>query len=145
MKKFLLMLTALVAMSGQAFARDKVTRDVNVLPQPAKTMLTRYFTQTGVNHIKIDKSVLGNDYEVVLNDGTELDFDKNGNLKEIDTGRAGVPDGLVMKSIRDYVASNYPGQKIVNMDIERSGYDIELANGTDLVFDRAGNFKRIDY
>ncbi len=145
MKKFLLMLTALVAVSGAAFARDKVTRDVNVLPQPAQNMLTKHYAKTGVNHIKIDKNVLGSEYEVILNDGTELDFDGKGNLKEIDAGRAGVPDALVMKPIRDYVTNNYPGQKIVNMDVERSGYDIELANGTDLVFDRSGNFKRIDY
>lgn len=135
---------AVAAISLTGFARDKVSHDVAVLPQAAQNMVKKHFAKTGVNHIKIDKGIVGAGYEVILNDGTELDFDSNGNLTEIDT-RTGVPSELLMKSIREYVSDNYPGQKVINLDIVRSGYDVELANGTELVFDRAGTFKRIDY
>lgn len=140
------MLFALVALFvGPASARDRVTRDSDVLPAEAKTMLKKYFPKIAVNHIKIDEHTFGgNDYDVVLNNGTEIDFDSKGMLKEIDCGIEAVPAGLILKPIRDYVAKNFNGQKIVSMDIKSRKYEIELLNGTDLEFDRAGNFLRID-
>ena len=128
-----------------SYARDEVTRDANVLPEQAKNILKTHFPKIHINHIKVDKHTFGgDDYDVVLNDGTELDFDNKGNLKEIDCGASAVPATLILKPIRDYVANNFSGQKIVTLDINSNYYDIELSNGVDLVFDRAGNFKKID-
>lgn len=135
---------AVALVSGAAAARDRVTTDVKELPEAARTLLSQYYPNVVVNHIKIDKGVFSDDYEVVLDNGVEIDFDDNGNLTEIDAGRMGVPDGLVMKSIRDYVADNYPGRKIENMNVDRWGYDVEISGDVDLVFDRSGKFKRID-
>ena len=145
MKK-LLMIVALVIMAiAPSYARDEVTRDANVLPEQAKNILKTHFPKIHINHIKVDKHTFGgDDYDVVLNDGTELDFDNKGNLKEIDCGASAVPATLILKPIRDYVANNFSGQKIVTLDINSNYYDIELSNGVDPVFDRAGNFKKID-
>lgn len=130
---------------GIASARDRVTRNTSELPQAAQTTITRHFSKTGVNHIKIDSKVFGGDeYEVILNDGTEIDFNSDGTIKEIDCGRSAIPEALVLKPIRDYVNSNFKGAKIVGMDVERGGYEITLSTGVDLKFDRAGNFKKID-
>ncbi|MDE6534336.1 MAG: PepSY-like domain-containing protein [Muribaculaceae bacterium] len=145
MKKLFAIMALVMLLVSPVCARDRVTRDVKELPAEAQTLLKKYYPKTGVNHIKIDSNLLGrSDYEVVLNTGTELDFDHDGNLKEIDCGAAAVPDGLVLKSIRDYVSKNFGGRKIVSLDINRNSYDVELSDGIDLEFDRSGSFKKID-
>jgi len=127
-------------------ARDEYSTDVNVLPAAAKTVISKHFPNLRVNHIKIDKhSFGGNEYDVVLSDGTEIDFDSKGNLEEVDCGSSGkVPDALMLKSVRDYVAKSYPGQNIIKYEVKRNGYEVELDNGLELVFSRQGEFRHID-
>lgn len=145
MKKLFAQIALMVMFIGPACARDSITRDSNVLPAEAKSILKTYYPKTQVNHIKIDsKTFGGNEYDVILADGTELDFDNDGKLKEIDCGMNAVPDGLVLKPIREYIAKNFNGQKISSLEIKSRKYDVELMNGVDLEFDRAGNFIRID-
>ena len=145
MKKLFAILAVVLLAVAPLSARDRITRDAKELPAAARSIVNKYYPKTGINQIKIDSNLFGgDDYEVVLNNGTEIDFDSKGNLKEIDCGAASVPDGLLLKPIRDYVAKNFPGQKIVNLEVNRNSYDVELSDGMDLEFDRSGNFKRID-
>lgn len=145
MKKLLAILAILCMAIVPMSARDRITRDIKELPASAQNLIKKYYPKVGINHIKIDSNIFGSkDYDVVLNDGTELDFDKDGSLEEIDCGMREVPSGLVIKPIRDYVSKNFSGREIVSMSIESRSYDIGLSDGTDLEFDRAGNFKRID-
>lgn len=137
----LLVMLAIIPMA----ARDRVTTNVNELPATAQATLNKYFAKQKVNHIKIDKKTFGGaEYDVVLNNGTEIDFDSKGNWKEIDCGTNKVPDGLILKPISDYIKTNFKGRTIVSIEVSRNKYDIELNDGTDLEFDRAGNFLRID-
>lgn len=145
MKKLLSLILLVACVALPMAARDKVTRDVNVLPAAARTLINTHFGKTGVNHIKIDKKTFGGvEYDVILNNGTEIDFDSKGQWKEIDCGADAVPSALILKSISDYVAKNYKGQKIVKIEVDRSKYEVELLNGTDLEFDRSGKFLRVD-
>ena len=95
--------------------------------------------------MKVDKSILGSkEYEVILNNGTEIEFDNEGDWKEVDCGRQAVPAMFVLKSIQNYVRNNYKGQAIIKVDKDKNRYEVELVNGTDLEFDRAGNFLHVD-
>lgn len=79
-------------------------------------------------------------YHVLLDDGTMIDFNRKGEWEGIDMPRGqNVPLGLVPKPIREKVATRYPGQKIENLDREEGEYELELSNGIDLVFDAKGN------
>lgn len=145
MKKLMtIFATMLLAVMPMA-ARDRVTTDVNVLPAQARELVQKYYGKVDVNHIKVYSNMFGkSDFDVILNNGTELEFDNDGALKEINCGRNAVPNELVLRSIRDYVSKNFNGKKIVSMEVKSHKYDIELSNGLDLEFDRAGNFLRID-
>lgn len=146
MKKILTLMVALLFVAGAASARDRVSRNVADLPAQAQATLQQHFRGVAVNHIKIDKGSFGKvDYEVVLNNGTEIDFNKDGSLKEVNCGTRSVPAALIPASIRDYVSGNYSGQNIVTFEINRNNYEVQLANGTELKFDRAGNFLKVDY
>ena len=49
-----------------------------------------------------------------------------------------------MKPIRNYVAKNFPDVKIVKIEKDFVGFDIELSDGVEVKFDRLGNFKSVD-
>ena len=146
MKNIFTLIMAAALVSGVASARDKITTDVNELPESARTLLSQYYHGAGVSRIKIDSKISGqSDYEVVLDDGTEIEFAHDGSLKEIESGRDGVvPENLILKSIRDYVSTNYVGRKIVSMDVERNGYDIELSDGVELKFNKSGKVLSVE-
>lgn len=128
-----------------ASARDKVYRDASVLPANAQKILKQAFPKTPVSHIKVDSDLLGrSDYDVVLTDGSEIEFNKEGEWEEVDCGMKAVPSMFVLKSISSYVASNYKGARIVQIKKDRNKYEVELSTGIDLDFDRAGKFLRVD-
>ncbi len=146
MKKFLLLVAVAVAGCFAAQAKDEYVRDVNYLPQTAKSFIEQHFKTADVSFIKLDKT-LGKvtEYEVVFQDGTEIDFDGKGNWDNIEMPvKKSVPKAIVPAEIAKYVGKNYPNQRIVSIDKDRSGYEIELQNGVDLKFNKAGQFKRID-
>ncbi len=144
-KKIMLVVVAIIGISSAAVAIDKYTRDVKVLPKTAQTTLENNF-KAKVNTIKIDKELgIISDYDVVLTDGTEITFDRSGNWKDIETTVHGaVPAALVPDAITKYVNTAQPGQRIIGIDKERSGYDVELSNGVEMKFDIQGKFLRFD-
>lgn len=132
-------------MGVTADARNNISRDESVLPQAAKSILNDNF-KAKISLIKIDKSFGSvKEFEVILNDGTEISFDKNGNWNEIEMpGNKSVPGSFVLKNISDYIKKVHSGQKIVGIEKERGGFNIELSNGIDMKFDKSGNFLRYD-
>ena len=143
MKKFIAFLLIMISAVGAASAADKIVYNDSPLPANAKTVLSKHF-KSKVNFVKVDRNMLGgiDNYEVVLKNGTEVEFDSNGNLKAVDAGSNGVPSSLLLPAITTYVKKNCKNQKIVELDIEKKYYKIELQDGRDLVFDRDGKFLR---
>lgn len=145
MKKIIL--TLMVAVMGilGLEARDVVTRDANVLPAAARQTLTKNFPKQKINHIKVDTDMFGKkDFDVILDNGVEVDFNKAGEWKEVDTGYRGVPAGFILPAIRQYLKANHKGVMVVKIDKDARGYELKLDNGLDLEFDRSGRFLRVD-
>lgn len=145
MRKLLLTLTAILGIAGIAQASDRYAHDASVLPTAARTTIADNF-KAGVSVVKIDKDFGRiSEYETVLTDGTEISFDSKGNWENIEVrNSASVPDAFVPQAIRNYVKRTHRGQRIVGIEKERKGYDVELSNGIDMKFDRDGNFLRYD-
>lgn len=61
------------------------------------------------------------------------------NDKEIDCERNAVPDAVVPQQIKDYAAKNYADKKIVKIECNSYGYEIELDNGVEIKFDKDFN------
>lgn len=143
--KHILLIVALIAGIFSASARGNFSRDVAVLPPAAQTILKSNF-KSDVNHIKIDKE-LGriSEYDVVLNDGTEITFDKSGNWKDIEVRKgSSVPDAFIPASMKSYIKQNQKNSAIVGIEKKRGGYEVELTNGVEMKFDSKGNFVRYD-
>lgn len=122
-------------LSTVAYADDDMI-PVSMLPQTVKTFVTDHFP--GINIAYAEKE--HGKYEVHLNDGTELEFDRGGTWETIDCQIRAVPSQIVPAGISDYVKANFNGQLITKIDKERYGYQIELSNDLELKFNKAGNF-----
>lgn len=115
---------------------------VNALPAKAQSLLNQHFNGQKVMLATIESGVISKSYDVVLKNGTKLEFDKKGNLTEIDCKQATVPANLIPQAIKDYLKDNYAGQSVKKIEIKRNEYEIELSNGLDLTFNK--HFQLID-
>lgn len=146
MKKTLLAVLLMVFGSILALqARDNYSHDVTTLPQAAREIIKKQF-KAGVSVIKIDKDFgRVSEYEVILTDGTEVTFDSKGNWESVETSvNKSVPSYFVLKEIQTYVSKNHAGQKITGIEKKRNGFEVELSNGIDMKFDKAGTFTGYD-
>ena len=115
---------------------------VNALPAKAQTLLSQHFNGQKVMLATIETGVVSRSYDVVLQNGTKLEFDKKGNLTEIDCKQATVPAKLIPQAIRNYLKENYPAQAVKKIEMNKNEYEVELANGLDLTFNK--HFQLID-
>lgn len=146
MKKLLFMILALLLTSTTAFAFiDSYVISRDNLPEEAQAMLDKYFPKAKVSLIKIDRHLLKKaDYDVRLTNGATIEFSNKGKWKSVDCGKRNVPDELVPKTIRNYVAKNYPDVTIVKIEKKSSGYEIGLSDQLKMKFNLLGQFKSVE-
>jgi len=148
MKKFLLGLSFLLAIAITAISCSK-DNDGNeiVLPGKANTFITAKFKTAKVVKVsKVNDNLTKKEFEVILDNGIKIEFDKDGNWVEIEAvaDDQAIPSEFVPEKILAYLAVNYPGLGVNSIEIEDDGYEIELTDGTDLDFDLQGNFVKVD-
>ena len=115
---------------------------VNALPAKVQTLLSQHFNGQKVMLATIESGVISRSYDVVLQNGTKLEFDKKGNLTEIDCKQDIVPAQLIPQAIRNYLKDNYAGQSVKKIEMNKNEYEVELVNGLDLTFNK--HFQLID-
>lgn len=139
----ILILTTILTITGIISCKDSIIT-ADRLPDTARSFINEYFAENTISYIKKDRGLANISYEVVLQDRTEIEFDKSGNWDSIDCKRNAVPAGLVPDAISEYVQVNFPGQLIVKIDREAFGYEIELSSDLELKFDKNGKMLEID-
>lgn len=142
MKIFTRILAAIFLAAALISCSDKLV-PADQLPAAAHSFIQQYFPGIPISYVKKDAG-LKTSFEVVLTDGTEIDFDGKGEWDSVDCRRSAVPEALVPAAIGGYVQTNFTGQMIVKIDKELYGYEIELGSGLDLKFDNSGKLIRID-
>lgn len=151
MKKLFLILAMLFSTLGTY--SQEVVIPFNDLPNRTKSFLLKYYNDTkysnplyfveydGYYNNKVDGFV------VKFENGTVIDFEKNGSLESIYTGVADTitPEILpnkVRKSFKKINPRNYP---IVELSIDRDGfitkYEIEISSGVEIIINTKGNIK----
>lgn len=140
---FLITLMCLLMSSASCFA-DDIPIPVSQLPGYVTTFVKKYFPNQTIQAAEKDAEFGGTEYEVYLNDGTKVKFDKRSNWKEVDCRAGAVPAAIVPKAIAAYVKANYPGQEITQIEFDDKKYEVELTNRLELKFDKKGRFLKID-
>lgn len=115
---------------------------VTELPVKAQTVLSQHFNNQKVTFASIESGIIDKNYDVVLQNGTKLEFDKKGNVTEIDCKQGAVPEKLIPQAIRTYLQENYSGQTVRKIEFNKNEYELELSNGIDITFNK--HFQVID-
>lgn len=140
MKKFILTVLLAVLVIGSTYACDrKRTIDPENLPQAANILIQKHWPSCAIDLAFID----GNEYEVLLTDGTIIEFNSKGDWKEMKC-TDGLPVTLVPVNITRYVVNRFPKQLIIDCEKMRGGYEVTLTNGLEIQFDLRGNVTHVD-
>lgn len=145
MKKLLVLMMFAIGTVFGASAKDNYSHDPSILPQAAITTISDNF-KAEISVIKIDKDFgRVSDYEVILTDGTEIKFDRNGNWEDVEcSNNKSVPASFIPKGISEFVSNNQPNTHIVGIEKDHGGYEIALSNGIEAKFNKNGAFQRYD-
>ena len=115
---------------------------VTDLPLKAQTVLSQHFNNQKVTFASIESGIIDKNYDVVLQNGTKLEFDKKGNVTEIDCKQGAVPEKLIPQAINTYLQENHFGQTVRKIEFNKNEYELELSNGIDITFNK--HFQVID-
>ena len=145
MKRLSILAVMLLSLTAVFACSDKITTDTAVLPEQSRQFLSTHFAGIPVAHIKIDKDFLFVDnYDVILTDGTNVEFNRKGEWEEVQRHGAAIPRTIVPAFIRKYVRQNYPAATIVAISRDRRDYEVDLDNKLELKFDLKGKLIEID-
>lgn len=132
-----------LCVAGYAHA-DHHEKEVSMqnLPQGVQQFINSHFT--GVTVSKACMKDKG-EHKVMLTNGYEVEFDRNGNWSEVENElHAALPAsviGLLPQMAVNYINNNYPNWAVYSIDRERGGYEVKL-HGDEMVelhFDANGN------
>lgn len=141
-KKNIMALMCLLAFSATAMADNDKPISVTQLPATAQQIIKTHFGDMKVALAKLENELFDKSYDVIFTTGEKIEFDRNGNWKEIDCKLSEVPADLIPTPIANYVNTNYSGNRILKIEKDRGQYEIKLSNGIEIEFNR--NFVVID-
>lgn len=143
-QKTVLALVCLLACNLTACSQADEIITVDRLPKVAQEFITTHFADSEVSYCKKDYEGASYTYEVKFTNGYDLEFAKNGEWLDVDCNHQAVPEAIVPAAILSYVQAHFANCFIVEIQREARTYEVELNNDVQLVFDKNGNFKRID-
>ena len=143
MKKILFALVAIftLGVSNVSADNDKLVSK-SELPAKTQQFLDQYFANVKITYAKLERDLFDRSYEVVLADGTKLEFTSQGEWKDVDCRYEEVPAAIVPQPIREFVTSTHPGEKILKIEKDRGYYEVKLSNRYELTFNK--DYKIVD-
>ena len=123
--------------------------DVSALPKASQNFLKKNFSSEEVLKVEKNDSWYNWDkdemFEVRLANGIKLDFNKTGDITEIDSKKgSSIPPEALPKAIRNYLNENNLMNNLVSWEKEAKGHEVQLADGRELEFDSKGRFLKED-
>jgi hypothetical protein len=144
MKKILLSMLAVATLAVTPTMAEDVAITAQRLPEAAQKFLKTHFAQNKVVTATHDRDFADNDYTVVLDNGTKIEFDASGKWESVKNRNGKMPASVVPAKIQSYVSEKFPSLGIEKIERKRSGFEVELTNDLDLRFGPDGRFIGID-
>lgn len=135
----ILMVIPIVSMADGKLSKDP-------LPENISSFLATHFPNVKVAFYKIEKNILRiESYDVILTDGTDLEFDGNGVWREIDGEKKALPLSVIPPQVLKYVNEHFPDQYVVCLEKKkRDRLEVQLNTGWELLFDKDFQIVNID-
>lgn len=143
MKRFISFLFVLLLCVGAACASPDRPISKEQLPATAQQFLQEYFADVEVTLAHEDGDIVRREYDVMLDDGTHIEFAADGRWLEIES-REALPRGIVPPSIVTYTAKHYPSLTIHRIERSRREWEVSLSNGVEIRFNRRFSVISID-
>ena len=113
-----MMLVCMFAVHTMVMADNDKPIEVSQLPAKAQTFIKTYFKDHKVAMAKLESGI-----------------DKSGEWKEVRCRQSEVPVQIVPEAIRNYVKTNYPDARILQIEYDDNEYEIKLSNRWEITFD----------
>ena len=130
MKKVLILL----AIFSSVLIADDWKVDPNELPQSTIDFINKFFPNNRIILAERDRKK----YEIVLENGVELEFFINGELKEVEGNYVAVPPEILPKTVANTVAITFPNTIITKIKKKWNLYEVKLNNSMALYIDING-------
>ena len=143
MKKLFLLLVSVFTMQVAMADNDKPVT-FEQLPQAAQQFIKQNFADREIAFSKMEKEWFDTSYDVLFTNGDKLEFDKNGQWKEMKCKFTSVPEKAVPAPIVKFVNDKYPGVKILAIEKDRYEYEVRLSNFWEITFDLQFNVIDMD-
>lgn len=138
---FVIVFSLLLGLSSCMADGKKEFVAVSDVPAAGQQILNSFFSDCKVAAVIKETELFEIEYDVRFEGGMEIVFNAEGGWKKIDCRRASVPDALVPSEILGKTRSLFPESRIVEIEVDGKGYDVELSSGLDLKFDKRFRMK----
>ena len=103
----------------------------NQLPSSILQFIKTYFQNSNIIYAEMDRKT----YEIALDNGVEIEFFRNGDLKEIEGNYTALPSNILPQSVANTVAKTYPNNVITKIKKKWNIYEVKLNNMMELYID----------
>lgn len=131
--KIKLALASLLCVS--ALYADDIVVAPSALPAAAQSFLSQHFKGANIALVKRDL----NSFDVTLSDGTEVDFNINGDWTDVDGKYKPIPTSFLPNGVAAKVQAAHNGAAIIDAERQVSGFKLKLNNRMEVYTDAAGN------
>ncbi len=143
-KKLLVLLLALLPVTFvSAEVDDERPISFEQLPVASREFIKKHFPEAKMAFATVEGR-LWPSYDVIFTDGTKMEFDSDGQWKDIDCKYSYVPEAVMLPKIVEFYKQIYPEARVKEIERDRSGYELRLDNRMELHFDLRGNFRGYD-
>lgn len=139
--KSLLLLS--VILTAASCDKDEKEIGYNALPAKAQQFIAQYFPMAECTRAVCDRDGGTTEYEAWLSDGTELDFDKQGEWTSVDCKFSALPSGILPEVITTDIVARYPESPAYKVEKQPGGYEIDIP-GWELYYNYQGTFIRAE-
>lgn len=124
----------LLVIFSSVLAADDWKVDPNELPQSTIDFINKFFPNNRIILAERDRKK----YEIVLENGVELEFFINGEFKEVEGNYVAVPPEILPKTVANTVSVTFPNTTITKIKKKWNLYEVKLNNSMALYIDVNG-------
>ena len=136
--KFVMLLAVMLTLNFNLKADNDQVITFEQLPVTAQELHKQYFADKVPLIVTMD----WDDYTIHYQRGEKIEFNKQGEWKEVNCRVSAVPTGLIPEQIKTHIKTTFPGTTIINIDRGRRGYEVKLNNGLEIEYN--STFQVID-
>ena len=131
---------------GVVYAELDVERHVPTekMPPAAREFMASNFADRKAVLSKMEQDFFCKEYEVILDGGTKIKFDRKGRWIKVDCKYGSVPQGIVPSGITEYLQTQYPEGIVTEIKRKRSRIEVEIDGRIELTFDKNYNLIGFD-